>query len=148
MVLKIVGASESSKLGGIGCTYRSGATDIWTTCAENCPFLVGDPEVTEFDHEYMMAEFLAEPRAGEAWSYTATWRSYLEVLPLNREGRTVINMSATSMEEAEELRAKGRDVVVSLPKDTPLPKGYVPCPAERPGSGITCSNCGAPGSAL
>ena len=152
-MLKFVPHSRSSKTNGIAVTYRSGEKDIWATCPGDCPFHCGEASDHEIDHEYIAAEYLAVPRQGEAWTYTAAWRQHMEAIPFNRKDRTVFNLSAVSIEEAEELRAQGRDVVVSLPEGTPIPKNYVPCPAEREavdhmGQKVTCETCGYPGRAL
>jgi hypothetical protein len=146
-MLKTVPVTGDKKTGPIGGTYRTGETTMYGSCPSDCPLMKGckgelpTPDNQVLDVEYMMAEREAVPPGGWAFGYTHTWMRWKDQIPYNEEGKSCINLSATSIEDAQALLDEGRDVVVALPENTPTPKGWARCPQELSDK-INCSNCG------
>ena len=143
-MLKTVAISSNKKTGPIAVTYRSGAADVFGTCPKTCGLLpCGKAGAAEIDSEYIRAVVDAVPRQGKAWTYS---HFLADQLPLPEEGKTVINASCDSMDEAVRAFSLSRPAVVALPhqdwKSTEY-KGvqFVRCPAELSDS-FACSDCG------
>jgi len=87
----------------------------------------------------------AVPRNGQAWTYS---HFAPELLPAPAPGKTVINYSADTMDQAVAAWDLGRPAVVAAPAGTDWAGGveykgvrFVRCPAEL-SDNFTCAQCG------
>ena len=144
-MLNTIEYSEGAKLGRAHGTYRAGKDNPYATCPNDCPLKPEDWQGTdEFDIDYMSDLSKAVPRRGWAWTYShfavKLWRH------LNGAGRTVINASCKSIQEAIDNTLSGVPSVLDVPPDTPkvFKEGgvrFITCPAAIR-KDITCNNCG------
>lgn len=143
-MLKTVPVSSNRKTGPIAVTYRSGVHETYGTCPKSCQLHPKNSTGTEaVDEEYLQALSDAVPRNGIAWSYS---HFPAEVLPKPKAGKTVINASCDSMEEAAHAVSLGRPAVLAAPVGTQWPKQvndvrFIRCPAEL-ADNFTCRQCG------
>lgn len=145
-MLKTVTVSSNRKTGPIAVTYRSGACSTFGTCPKSCglhptPATGAD----DIDQDYMRALVDAVPRNGQAWTYS---HFAPELLPAPARGKTVINYSADTMDQAVAAWDLGRPAVVAAPAGTDWAGGveykgvrFVRCPAEL-SDNFTCAQCG------
>lgn len=159
-MLKTVTKSSNKKLGGCATTYRSGNNDVYGTCPNTCslkpPSGAGSDSL---DYQYMLSVFNACPENGVSWTYTHfTDPDSLEALPIWTGGKTVINLSADTIDEAINLHLEGFPATVVVPASMDAKVDNIPvefddkvslvrCPAEYREE-ITCSNCGGTGIPL
>jgi|TARA_R100000093_G_C1942061_1_gene72550 hypothetical protein len=139
--------SQGAKTKGCATTYRSGENNPYATCPEDCPLKPEDWKgADEFDRPYMTALSKAVPKGGWAWTYShfmpMLWKHLLG------KGKTVINASASSRDQAAQYFKEGIPTVLDVPPDTP--KNFVHndvqfavCPATL-SKKMTCLNCGGP----
>ena len=145
-MLKTVRVSSNKKTGPIAVTYRSGEADIFGTCPKTCGLLpCGKQGASEMDSDYLRAVVDAVPRNGVAWTYS---HFPADQLPYPQAGKTVINASCDTMDEAVAAHAIGRTAVVAAPVGTDWSGGvhsrgvqFVRCPAELSDT-FTCMDCG------
>lgn len=152
-MLKTIKKSSNKKLGGCAATYRSGNQNVYGTCPSTCGLMpTSGCGTSKLDNEYLNAVLDAVVEDGCSWTYTHFVDSTsLELLPTTQKGKTVINLSAESMEEAVNMYLDGFPTVVAVPKgldskvdvvETEVgPVKFVRCPAEYIEK-ITCGNCG------
>lgn len=145
-MLTTVRVSSNRKTGPIAVTYRAGNARTFGTCPASCALLPDKSAgTTEIDHAYLEALSRAVPRNGQAWAYSHFPAS---MLPKPRKGRTVINVSTDSIEEAVASVKSGRPAVYAAPAGTEEAwptrhQGirFVRCPAELAES-FSCAQCG------
>lgn len=145
-MLKTIKTSSNKKTGPIAVTYRSGEADMFGTCPKTCGLLpCGKSGASEMDSEYLRAVLEAVPRNGTAWTYS---HFPADQLPYPEAGKTVINASCDTMDEAVEAYSMGRPAVVAAPVGTEWAGGveykgvrFVRCPAELSDT-FTCMDCG------
>jgi len=143
-MLKTVAVSKNQKTGPIAVTYRSGAADVFGTCPKTCGLLpCGKTGAAEMDLDYVRAVVDAVPSQGKAWTYS---HFPVDQLPLPEEGKTVINASCDSMDEAVRAFSLSRPATVTLPKQNWKSTEYrgvrfVRCPAELSDT-FACNDCG------
>lgn len=145
-MLKTVPVSSNRKTGPIAVTYRAGACNTFGTCPKTCGLNPSPANgADEIDQEYMAALVDAVPRNGQAWTYS---HFAAADLPVPVPGKTVINYSADTMDQAVDAVALGRPAVVAAPAGTEWAGGvdyrgvkFVQCPAEL-SEGFTCQQCG------
>jgi len=143
-MLKTVAVSKNQKTGPIAVTYRSGAADVFGTCPKTCGLLpCGKTGAAEMDLDYVRAVVDAVPSQGKAWTYS---HFSADQLPLPEEGKTVINASCDSMDEAVRAFSLSRPATVTLPKQNWKSTEYrgvqfVRCPAELSDT-FACNDCG------
>lgn len=144
-MLKTVRVSSNSKLGKCAATYRAGVSTVYGTCPNSCPL---KPEIlitsNKIDEEYLRTLIDAVPKEGVAWTYTHFNKKYI---PISTEGKTCINISTDSIEEALETFLWGYPTVVTAPS-TSISKyekvkdiKVIRCPAEYLPN-VTCFTCG------
>jgi hypothetical protein len=142
-MLKTVAVSANKKTGPIAVTYRAGVRETYGTCPKNCG-LIPDPKAgtDTIDGEYLSALLDAVPRNGVAWTYS---HFPADQLPMPEKGRTVINASCESIEEAVRAYSIGRPaVLVSQAHDGVVVRDgvrFIRCPAEL-ADNFTCAQCG------
>jgi len=143
-MLKTVAVSANKKTGPIAVTYRAGVRDTYGTCPKTCQ-LNPAPSVgaDTIDGEYLNALLNAVPRGGVAWTYS---HFPADQLPMPEKGRTVINASCDTMQDAIKAYSMGRPAVVAAPVGTQWPvvhEGvrFIQCPAELSDT-FTCAQCG------
>ena len=144
-MLKTVAISANSKTGPIAVTYRSGEHQTYGTCPKSCALHPKSETGTDkIDPEYMAALVDAVPRGGMAWTYS---HFPAALLPMPKDGKTVINASCDSTAEAVDvvLRLK-RPAVYAAPVDTVWPQKidgvtFARCPADM-AEDFTCQKCG------
>jgi hypothetical protein len=143
-MLKTVKASSNKKTGPIAVTYRAGGLDKFGTCPKTCGLNpCKDKSADSLDLDYLDALLKAVPRRGVSWTYS---HFAADMLPLPKAGRTVINASCDTIEDALQAVALKRPAVVAVPVDVPWAKvregvRFVQCPAELSES-FTCAQCG------
>lgn len=144
-MLKTITKSSNRKLGGCAATYRSGTGDVYSTCPSGCPLKPeGHAGSENIDTEYLRAVLDAVPEGGVSWTYTHFPR---DLIPLPEVGKTTINISTDSFQEAKAALEAGYPVVtvrpVSESENVDRVDGvrYVRCPAEY--SDINCFTCGS-----
>lgn len=145
-MLKTISRSSNRKLGGCAATYRSGTRNVFGTCPNSCQLKpttgVGTSTV---DQEYLQALVNAVPKGGLGWTYSHFGPSSV---PLPEPGKTVINLSADTVEDALEYIGQGYPTVVALPAtaDNKIDRHqgvrFVRCPAEY-NNKVDCNNCGS-----
>jgi hypothetical protein len=122
-MLKTVRVSSNKKTGPIAVTYRSGEADIFGTCPQSCGLLpCGKQGASEMDAEYLRAVVDAVPRNGVAWTYS---HFSADQLPMPAPGKTVINASCDTMDDAVAAHAIGRPAVVAAPVGTEWKGGVI-----------------------
>ena len=144
-MLKTIAKSSNKKLGHCAATYRAGLEDVYSTCPSSCPMKPDRyPGTNHIDTEYLQAVLDAVPSEGVSWTYTHFSKN---LIPLPQHGKTTINISTDSVEEAIASISEGRPTVVVRPAEYESKVDYhqgtrlVRCPAEY--SDITCSSCGS-----
>ena len=143
-MLKTVAVSANKKTGPIAVTYRAGVRETYGTCPKTCGLNpLPDTGADAIDSEYLNALLNAVPRNGVAWTYS---HFPAELLPMPEKGKTVINASCDTMDDAIKAHSIGRPAVVAAPVGTVWPLNYsgvqfVQCPAELSES-FTCMQCG------
>ena len=137
--------SKGAKTYGCATTYRGGEGNPYATCPNTCPLKPDDWKGSdEFDLPYFTALSKAVPKGGWSWTYSHfvpdLWKHLLGV------GKTVINASASSRDQAAQYVKQGIPTVLDVPPDTP--KNFVhngvqfaACPATLSKT-MTCNNCG------
>jgi hypothetical protein len=146
MPLKTVRESSNSKTGPIAVTYRAGCASTYGTCPSGCGLHPSaDQGAQEIDQEYMAALLDAVPAGGQAWTYS---HFAPELLPKPAPGKTVINVSADTPDQAVHAWGLGLPVTVTAPVGANLArpvvyKGvrFVQCP-EQSGHVSSCQTCG------
>lgn len=145
-MLKLVDQSRNSKTGPCAVTYRSGSSNVYSTCPNSCPLKpVGNCGTDHVDQEYMEALLNAVPRGGVSWTYSHFHCSQLP-LPTPGKSQTVINASTDSPDAALEAVRAGYPTVIAVPEDqdakVDVIEGvkFVRCPAEY--QNLTCRDCG------
>jgi hypothetical protein len=142
MPLKTVRESSNSKTGPIAVTYRAGCASTYGTCPSSCRLHPSaDQGAQEIDQEYMAALLDAVPAGGQAWTYS---HFAPELLPKPAPGKTVINVSADTPDQAVHAWGLGLPVTVTAPVGANLArpvvyKGvrFVQCP-EQSGHVASC----------
>ena len=143
-MLKTVAVSSNKKTGPIAVTYRAGVSETYGTCPKTCQLNPAPETGTDvIDAAYLSALLDAVPRNGVAWTYS---HFPADQLPMPERGRTVINASCDTMDDAIKAYSIGRPAVVAAPVGTQWPvvhEGvrFVQCPAEL-SEGFTCMQCG------
>jgi len=145
-MLKTVAISGNSKTGPIAVTYRAGEHETYGTCPKTCKLHPKSETGTDqIDSEYLQAVYNAVPRGGLAWAYS---HFTAEALPIPAKGKTTINASCDTMQDAARAVELGRPAVYAAPYDSAeqWPKkfhgiSFVRCPAELSDS-FTCHDCG------
>jgi len=142
-MLKTVAVSANKKTGPIAVTYRAGVRDTYGTCPKTCALNPAPDTGTDtIDAEYLSALLDAVPRNGTAWTYS---HFPADQLPMPEKGKTVINASCDTMEDALKAHSIGRPaVVVSRAHDGVVVRDnvrFIRCPAEL-SDGFTCAQCG------
>ncbi len=147
-MLKTVAISSNKKTGPIAVTYRAGASDTYGTCPKTCQ-LNPAPSVgaDTIDGEYLNALLNAVPRGGVAWTYSHFPADQLPIYWDNK-GKTVINASCDTMDQAVDAIKSGRPSVYVAPAGSDWTGGrehrgvqFARCPAEL-SEGFTCAQCG------
>jgi hypothetical protein len=149
-MLRTVSKSSNSKTGPIAVTYRSGQHSTYSTCQASCPLNPKPAESTaQVDKAYLLALSSAVPKDGQAWTYS---HFHWSKLPAAKPGRTVINFSADSVQDAVAAVRAGRPAVLAAaPAETrdswPMTHDgvrFVVCPEQLApaGSDFSCSSCG------
>lgn len=143
-MLKLIKKSSNKKLGGCAATYRSGNVSVYGTCPSSCVLKPeSEPGSLEVDTEYLNEVLHAVPRSGVAWTYTHFAK---EQIPKPEIGKTCINISCDSVDQALSSFSSGYPTVVVRPStqtekvDRISNIRIVRCPAEY--SDITCDTCG------
>ena len=144
-MLTLLPFSKGAKTLGCAATYRAGSGNAYGTCPNSCPLKPDHWEgAEEFDSDYMEALSRAVPKGGWSWTYSHfpvhLFKHLLGV------GKTVINASATSFDQAAEYAKQGLPAVLDVPPDTPknlVHNGvkFAACPATLSKT-MTCNNCG------
>ena len=143
-MLKTVAVSSNKKTGPIAVTYRAGVHETYGTCPKTCGLNPApDTGSDVIDAEYLRAVLDAVPKRGVAWTYS---HFPADQLPMPEQGRTVINASCDTMEDAIKAYSIGRPAVVAAPLGTQWPvvhEGvrFIQCPAEL-SDNFTCMQCG------
>ena len=144
-MLKTVAITANSKTGPIAVTYRSGEHQTYGTCPKSCALHPKSETGTDqIDPEYMAALVDAVPRDGIAWTYS---HFPAALLPMPKEGKTVINASCDSVAEAVDVVTRlKRPAVLAAPVDTVWPQKidgvtFARCPADM-AEDFTCQQCG------
>mgnify|MGYP003639654040 FL=1 len=144
-MLNLQPVSQGTKTKGCATTYRSGEGNAYATCPNTCPLKPDDWKGSDdFDLDYMTALSKAVPKGGWSWTYShfmpMLWKHLLG------KGKTVINASASSKDQAAQYMKQGIPTVLDVPPDTP--KNFVHegvqfnvCPAVL-SKKMTCNNCG------
>lgn len=145
MSLELQPYSKAAKTRGCATTYRGGSGNAYSTCPNTCPLKPQEWEGSdEIDLPYMTALSEAVPKGGWSWTYSHfspdLWAFLLGV------GKTVINASASSRNQAAQYIKRGIPTVLDVPPDAPknfVHKGvkFFTCPAVL-SQKITCNNCG------
>lgn len=149
-MLRTVPRSSNAKTGPIAVTYRSGQHSTYSTCPASCPLNPRPAESTaQVDQAYLRALSAAVPKDGQAWTYS---HFHWSKLPAAKPGRTVINFSADSAQDAVAAVRAGRPAVLAAaPADSrdswPMlvdSVRFVVCPEQLApaGSDFSCSTCG------
>lgn len=146
-MLKTVRVSSNSKVGPIATTYRAGEHSTYATCPATCALNPhGDQATGLIDPHYMGAVYDAVPPEGEAWTYS---HFAAHLLPRPAPGKTTINFSADTMDQAVDAVALGVPATVAAPAGTVWPyvhRGitFLQCPEQTSpaDSGFTCASCG------
>ena len=135
-MLKTVPVSSNRKTGPIAVTSRAGARNTFAPCPT--PRGLHPPPA-------LGAVLDAVPRNGQAWTYS---HFPAADIPAPVPGKTVINYSADTMDQAVDALALGRPAVVAAPAGTEWAGGveyrgvkFVQCPAEL-SERFTCQQCG------
>ena len=144
-MLKTVRISQNSKTGPIATTYRAGHRSTYGTCPKTCGLHPAPETGTEtIDAQYLAALLDAVPPRGQAWTYS---HFPADQLPRPTPGKTVINVSCDTMDDAVDALESGRPAVVAAPTGTEW-KGvsyrgtrFIRCPAEL-SDNFTCQQCG------
>lgn len=143
-MLKTVPISSNRKTGPIAVTYRSGVHETYGTCPKTCGLHPkNETGAAAVDMEYLQALSDAVPRNGQAWTYS---HFPADMLPEPKPGKTVINASCDTMEEAYQAVAAGRPAVLAAPLGSQWPHvvndlRFIRCPAEL-SDNFTCQQCG------
>lgn len=145
-MLKTISRSSNRKLGGCAATYRSGHRNVFGTCPNSCKLKPASGTGTStVDEEYLEALLHAVPRGGISWTYTHFGP---EGVPLPSPKKTVVNLSADTVEQALEYVRQGYPTVVAVSADQSSKVDrheevrFVRCPAEY-NSKVDCNNCGS-----
>jgi hypothetical protein len=153
-MLKTVSVSSNRKLGGCAVTYRSGDKSVYGTCPKDCPLKpIESIGSTEIDTEYLKAVYDGVVEDGRSWTYTHFLTpDSLSQIPVPAPGKTTINLSTDTINDALTLYSHGYPVVISVPahvsdkvdvieyEGTPI--RFVRCPAEYKEE-VNCKNCGS-----
>jgi len=156
-MLRTVFKSSNSKTGPIAVTYRSGQHSTYSTCPASCPLNPKPAESTaQVDKAYLLALSSAVPKDGQAWTYS---HFHWSKLPAAKPGRTVINYSADTIQDAIAAVRHGRPAVLAAaPADSrdswprvfddgirPIREvRFAVCPEQLApaDSGFNCASCG------
>lgn len=143
-MLRTVAVSSNKKTGPIATTYRSGQHETYGTCPKTCSLHPkSETGTAEIDQEYLNALYDAVPEDGKAWTYSHFAHN---MLPRPQEGKTVINASCDTVEEAIAVTNDGYPAVHAAPAGTQWPQvidnvKFLRCPADM-SSDFTCKQCG------
>jgi hypothetical protein len=145
-MLKTVTVSSNSKTGPIAVTYRAGSCSTYGTCPKSCGLHpAADQGAARIDKAYLAALLDAVPPGGQAWTYS---HFAPELLPKPQQGKTVINASCDTPDQAVYAWGLGLPVTVTAPQGADLArpvtyKGvrFVQCP-EQSGHVESCAKCG------
>jgi len=145
-MLKTVAVSSNSKTGPIAVTYRAGSCSTYGTCPKSCGLHpAADQGAARIDKAYLAALLDAVPPGGQAWTYS---HFAPELLPKPQQGKTVINASCDTPDQAVHAWGLGLPVTVTAPQGADLArpvtyKGvrFVQCP-EQSGHVESCAKCG------
>jgi len=145
-MLKTVTVSGNSKTGPIAVTYRAGSCSTYGTCPKSCGLHpAADQGAARIDKAYLAALLDAVPPGGQAWTYS---HFAPELLPKPQQGKTVINASCDTPDQAVHAWGLGLPVTVTAPQGADLArpvtyKGvrFVQCP-EQSGHVESCAKCG------
>jgi len=145
-MLKTVTVSSNSKTGPIAVTYRAGSCSTYGTCPKSCGLHpAADQGASKIDKAYLAALLDAVPPGGQAWTYS---HFAPELLPKPQQGKTVINASCDTPDQAVHAWSLGLPVTVTAPQGADLArpvtyKGvrFVQCP-EQSGHVESCAKCG------
>jgi hypothetical protein len=145
-MLKTVAVSGNAKTGPIAVTYRAGSCSTYGTCPKSCGFHpAADQGAARIDKAYLAALLDAVPPGGQAWTYS---HFAPELLPKPQQGKTVVNVSADTPDQAVYAWSLGLPVTVTAPVGANLArpvtyKGvrFVQCP-EQSGRVSSCQTCG------
>lgn len=145
-MLKTVAVSGNSKTGPIAVTYRAGSCSTYGTCPKSCGLHpAADQGAARIDKAYLAALLDAVPPGGQAWTYS---HFAPELLPKPQQGKTVINASCDTPDQAVHAWGLGLPVTVTAPQGADLArpvtyKGvrFVQCP-EQSGHVESCAKCG------
>ena len=145
-MLKTVAVSGNSKTGPIAVTYRAGSCSTYGTCPKSCGLHpAADQGAARIDKAYLAALLDAVPPGGQAWTYS---HFAPELLPKPQQGKTVINASCDTPDQAVHAWSLGLPVTVTAPQGADLArpvtyKGvrFVQCP-EQSGHVESCAKCG------
>ena len=145
-MLKTVTVSSNSKTGPIAVTYRAGSCSTYGTCPKSCGLHpAADQGAARIDKAYLAALLDAVPPGGQAWTYS---HFAPELLPKPQQGKTVINASCDTPDQAVHAWGLGLPVTVTAPQGADLArpvtyKGvrFVQCP-EQSGHVESCAKCG------
>jgi len=145
-MLKTVAVSSNSKTGPIAVTYRAGSCSTYGTCPKSCGLHpAADQGAARIDKAYLAALLDAVPPRGQAWTYS---HFAPELLPKPQQGKTVINASCDTPDQAVHAWGLGLPVTVTAPQGADLArpvtyKGvrFVQCP-EQSGHVESCAKCG------
>lgn len=145
-MLKTISRSSNRKLGGCAATYRSGTRNVFGTCPNSCRLKPRSGTGTStVDQEYLEAVLDAVPKGGIGWTYSHFGP---ESIPLPQPQKTVINLSADSVEQALYYKSLGYPTVVAVPAsqsdkvDRHEETRFIRCPAEY-NDKVDCNNCGS-----
>lgn len=143
-MLKTVKVSSNKKTGPIAVTYRAGVRDKFGTCPKTCGLNpCKDKSADSLDLDYLDALLKAVPKRGVSWTYS---HFPAEMLPMHKEGRTVINASCDTLDDAVQAMQLKRPAVVAVPLGGEKITEYrgvrvAQCPAELSET-FTCAQCG------
>lgn len=143
-MLKTVTVSGNKKTGPIAVTYRAGSHNVFGTCPKTCALNPQGAHAADLiDAEYLQALRTAVPPNGQAWTYS---HFPVALLPVPREGETVINASSDTVGQAIDAVSRGIPAVYAAPAGTEWPQKidgvrFVRCPAETSDK-VNCANCG------
>lgn len=145
-MLKTISRSSNRKLGGCAATYRSGNRNVFGTCPNSCKLKpTSGAGTSTVDQEYLDALIDAVPRGGVSWTYSHFGP---DEVALPQPKKTVINLSADTVEQALEYARQGYPTVVAVPADQSnkvdryARTRFIRCPAEY-NSRVDCNNCGS-----
>lgn len=141
-MLKTVAVSANAKTGPIAVTYRSGQHDVFATCPSSCS-LHPKANAKSIDKEYLKAVYNAVPKKGIAFAYS---HFPAKSLPKPKPGKTTINASCDTIEDALKAVRRGNPTVYAAPVGTEWPQThsgvrFIQCPAELSDK-FTCRDCG------